>query len=742
MTANLEIVMEQTQRSKQTLRFGMFEADVRAGELYKAGRRIKLQEQPFRVLALLLDRPAELVTREELRQKLWSADTFVDFDHSLNKAINKIREVLGDSAENPRFIETLARRGYRFIAPVEKVDQNFPLPEAQVCDNPVTALLPSNQADAEKKTLGRRQKLNRWLGLVALFVLVVGSAGWFYIHRTASESTGLTPDLAPMKVVRFTSFPGIEKDPALSPDGKQLAYAWDGEKHDNFDIFVQLIGAGEPLRLTTDPKPDLSPAWSPDGRYIAFARVSEGNSGIYLVPSLGGRERKLAETYSIWSQGKALDWSPDGKLLAVSARSSPQDSSSLFFVSVETGKKERLTSPPIQPGGDTYPAFSPDGQTVAFTRIGSGVHVYAVPVSGGQPRRLTSDAESYGSAWTPAGRQVIFLSGHIGTNKFWMIPSSGGKAKVLEMSTTGSHQAISRQADRLAYVEQIYDTDIWQIEVQEARSRVAAPTKVISSSQMDVNPQYSPDGKRIVFVSSRSGSLEIWVCDSDGRNLLQLTEASWTGSPRWSPDGQYIAFDRWAKDRARIFVVNAEGGSPLCLIEENADGFVPNWSRDGRWIYFCSNRSGSSQIWKMPVEGGQAVRMTKSGGLEPSESPDGKILYYSKPNTVDPVSGSAHLWKMPVQGGEETLVFDRAIYPRYWAVTDRGIYYVPSDWSRSPAIEFFNFATGQVTLVTPLQKPPVGHFLPGLTISPDGRWILCALLEQDTSDIMLVENFR
>ncbi len=247
-------------------------------------------------------------------------------------------------------------------------------------------------------------------------------------------------------------------------------------------------------------------------------------------------------------------------------------------------------------------------------------------------------------------------------------------------------------------------------------------------------------------MSNRSGSWEIWLCDSEGRNARPLTsfpEASVTGSPRWSPDGRQIAFDSWENGRSNVFVVSPEGGSPRCLTEKTADAFLPSWSRDGRWIYFCSNRSGDrQQIWRMPAEGGQAVRVTKNGGFEALVSPDGKTLYYSKLDRIDPTSGSAHLWRVPVEGGEETLVFDRAIYPRYWALTERGIYFVPSDWSPSPSIEFLSFATGKVTQIVALEKPPVRWVLPGLSISPDGRWILCALVEQDTSDIMLVENFR
>ncbi|HEX2522610.1 MAG TPA: hypothetical protein VHP35_10835, partial [Terriglobia bacterium] len=392
--------------------------------------------------------------------------------------------------------------------------------------------------------------------------------------------------------------------------------------------------------------------------------------------------------------------------------------------------------------GDYHPSFSPDGQTVAFSRVG-GDAVYLVPVIGGQPRPLTSDGASSG-AWTADGREIVYFSHGGGSHKLRRVLVQGGKPHSVEISTQGSFPSISQRGNRLAYVEQIYDTDIWRIQVPASGSRGSRPTRLIYSSQPDDNPQYSPDGRRVVFGSRRSGNYVSWVCDSEGQNhfpLISSSEITVSGSPRWSPDGRTIALDAWAKGPA-IFVVSPEGGSPRRLTEESADGYMPSWSKDGRWIYFSSNRSGEFQIWKMPAEGGQAARVTRNGGFEAVEASDGHFLYYSKIDKHEARSGSAHLWKTSLQNGEETLLFDRAIYPRYWAVTDRGIYFVPSDWSRGPSIEFFSFATEQVTQVVPLERPPVAYANPGLTVSPDGQWILCALLEQDTSDIMLVENFR
>jgi DNA-binding winged helix-turn-helix (wHTH) protein len=245
--------------------FGVFELHLRSGELRKAGKRIGLQEQPLRTLTLLLERPGDLITREELRERLWPGNTFVDFEHSLNAVINRLRDTLGDSADTPRFVETVPRRGYRFIAPVDKG-------------------LKDGSA-AHPRPSGWRSGRLMWPAVV--IALAIAAAVSLYVFR-------LTPfSRPPMRTTPLTSLPGQERHPSFSPDGNQVAFAWDGGNGANQDIYIKVVGVGAPLRLTTHPAADQKPVWSSDGRHIAFVRLSEEGGGIFVIPALGGPERKV-----------------------------------------------------------------------------------------------------------------------------------------------------------------------------------------------------------------------------------------------------------------------------------------------------------------------------------------------------------------------------------------------------------------------------------------------------------------
>lgn len=712
--------MEQSARARRILRFDVFEVDLEERELRRSGSRVKIQEQPFQILVMLLERPGSVVTREHLQKTLWPDGTFVDFEHGLNTAVKRLRDALGDSAEIPRFVETVARRGYRFIGSVE-----------------LPAATPSARPRPWQRLTTTRKAVLGGLAACALALFFL-----YYSHLFGSKTGQPTVTPAVTNV-------GEKYAPSLSPDGQHLAFAWNGGAGPHVSLYVKVVGTEEALRLTKQASIDFNPVWSPDGRYIAFCRILKGETGIYIIPALGGAERRVRRTLwqeqefneVFWYAGR-LAWAPDGKLLAFSDRPSPNEPAfSLFLLSLDSLEVRRLTSPQ-RLLGDSNPTFSPDGKTLAFSRAAQGIHsIYTVAVSGGAEKRLLSGAMNKysggegGLAWTADGRDIVFASAGWLANAGWLwkISLSGGEPERLQYAQEGVAPSI--RGNRLVYVRQTANLNIWRRKLTSFLSAGPAE-RFISSTRMESGPQFSPDGSKIAFESTRSGAYEIWMCQSDGSGLTQLTHFnSVTGTPRWSPDGRQIVFDSRVDGNANIFAIDVEGGSPRRLTSEPSRETVPSWSRDGHWIYFSSDRTGASEVWKMSSAGGAAVQVTHRGGFAAFESTDGKFLYYAKGLTIP------GLWRVPTSGGDEVEVIGslEAGYWGYWAIADNGIYYV--DTTAKPGIALFNTTTHRTTRVFDLENHPARE-APGLAISPDKQTILYTQLDAQNSDIILVDNFR
>jgi dipeptidyl aminopeptidase/acylaminoacyl peptidase len=255
---------------------------------------------------------------------------------------------------------------------------------------------------------------------------------------------------------------------------------------------------------------------------------------------------------------------------------------------------------------------------------------------------------------------------------------------------------------------------------------------LIGSTYFNRIPQCSPEGSKIAFQSNRSGNAEIWTCDSDGANCQQLTSYGGpvTGAPRWSPDSRWLAFDSRAAGQTEIYVIAADGGVARRMTEHPASDSVPSWSRDGRWIYFNSDRTGRFEVWKISADGGQAVQVTNSGGVGAQESPDGNI-YYWKPSAPS----ASPLWKMPIGGGEEKQVLPAIGYWADFHVSAKGVHFFSPD---RRTIQFLDAGTGKVSTLATLDRK--GGL--GICVSPDDAYVVFAQVDRDTTDLMLVENFR
>jgi Tol biopolymer transport system component/DNA-binding winged helix-turn-helix (wHTH) protein len=705
--------------TSKPVRFGAFEADLSAGELRKHGLRLRLQEQPFLVLAALLEHPGEVVTREELVRRLWPDGTFVDFDRGLNAAVTRLRQALSDSAEAPRYVETVARRGYRLVAAV-------------------------HAEPAAPLDIPRTPPVWIWVAVLLALVLLSGAGIWWKVK--------LLPD-KPFAIVPLTTEPGIAMAPSFSPDGNQVAFQWDQNKREP-RIFLRAIGPGEPVRITTGSAAEFGPAWSPDGRLIAFLRyLNEFRYGVFLVPPLGGAERKVMEftafpEYSPSPYGRfpggdlcPIAWTRDAGHLIVSI---PEESTfGLFVVSIDSLEKTRLTMPAGK--WETSPAVSPDGNLLVFSRHETvdTSDLYLMALSKdlrpeGEPRHLTSEANlgryAESPAWAPDGHEIIYCSNRDGSPRLWRIGLQRG-ATPRQVPSVGpdSYLPAVSTGGRLVYVHGDRDINIWRQQLSSESGGPEAPVSLIASTAKDSSPQYSPDGKLIAFQSARSGNTEIWLCGSDGGRCRPLTSFNGplTGSPRWSPDGKQIAFDSARAGHFNIYVVDADGGAPRRL-DDPADAVAPSWSHNGKWIYFTSFRTNNRpEIWRLPSSGGAAVQVTRDGRLAAIESPDGESLYYLKRDV------KLTLWRSRLDGTAETAIADD-VAPRGFAVTPDQIYYLRPVARGFATLRSLTLATGKNAEIATITKT----LHQGLSVSPDGRYALYTQIDHEASNLMLLSDFH
>jgi eukaryotic-like serine/threonine-protein kinase len=583
----------------------------------------------------------------------------------------------------------------------------------------------------------RTRRNRHWIGVSAI-VLAASAAILAPIYIPWQQRP--EPQVLPL-----TSYPGSEYDPAFSPDGNQIAFVWDGEDQTTPHIYLKLVGATDALRLTKGNRPERYPAWSRDGRWIAFnRRTDDGRANIIVTSALGGAERKIGELQACCSR---LSWSPDIKWLVTGERLE-SNGGRLVLLNVETDEKRILVSPPAGAFGDYDPAFSPSGRMIAFVRysLDTKSDVFVVPLSedmkpSGPAFPVTDDGAGNGEpAWTPDGREIVYVSGLPGYltdygvwlhgSRLWRVSlSRHSKPRQIAFVHDAAQPSIAMNGQRMAYQLVSYDSNIWRIPI---RSAAALPMKVAASTRDEYSPSYSPDGSKLAFCSMRTGVLEIWVSDADGSSPRQLTRfgRGITGSPQFSPDGELIAFDSSVTGSFEIYTIAADGGRPVQLTHRGIESAAPYWSRDGKQIYFESLRMGRREIWMMPVTGGEPVQVTRNGGYAACESPDGTELYYTK------VYLGGALWKMHLPGGSETRAIDN-VGTREFSCGKNVLYYARPAGGNTYEFMRVPYAGGAPEILGKAESVYLGF-----AVSPDERWLAYAKFDNSGSDLMLVEGFR
>ena len=647
-------------------RFGVFEVDLEAGQLRKNGRRVRLQEQPFRVLALLLEKPGRVVTREELQEKVWP-DTHVDFDHSLNTAINKIREALGDSAPSPRFVETLPGRGYKFLAPVEGDGVQ---PEAEPGEGPPP------EADPQETIRKQRMALTNRAWAVAAVAIVAALAAWFLPSR---ESASREP-AAPVRRFAFTPPAALvtvsgTTSVAISPNGGHIAFTTAGEEGKLW-VFDFVTGNSRALDGTEGAH---APFWSPGSDFIAFGVSGE----LWKIPTRGGPAIRLCETFGASGLAGGT-WSPDGDSIVFGSYSGP----TVFREVPARGGTPKVVIPATESAGSLgrprRPHFLPGASRRVLVFTSSESTLTLLDLETGFHEDL---GPGDGAFYSPSGHLIYQGSGGVwampfsldslkATGEAFLIAQNGINATVAADHTLAYYGGSGVQQNELIWLnrrgEKVAGTGVRQGTIHDPSlspdGRLSALSAIEGSNRdiwvweiargvktrLSFDPSvewrtvWSPDGEKVAFSSRRSGSWQIFLQQvQGGRNeeaILTPPQTDWVSD--WSRDGRYILFGRASSDTSLDvwYLTRKENGGwePRPFLQTPAVERVPRISPDGRYVAYMSDESGRDEIYVQPFpEGGRRVTVSNNGGTAPRWSRDGQELFYVEGSTLVAVSVSA-----------------------------------------------------------------------------------------------------
>ncbi|MBV8475159.1 MAG: PD40 domain-containing protein [Acidobacteria bacterium] len=424
-----------------------------------------------------------------------------------------------------------------------------------------------------------------------------------------------------------------------------------------------------------------------------------------------------------------ISWAPDGKSLAFS--STTDSGSHIFLLALDTLHTTML-NPHLDCWDAAAPSFSPDGKNLAFVCTSSvAVYgIYEMRVSGGRTRLLAGMMGYFqGLTWSRDGSKIIFANDSGNGGMLWQV-TRGASLSKLPFGEQAANPSSASKGNRIAYVRGWKTINVWRLDLGSRHPEQSA-RKLIYSTRMQRVPQYSPDGKKIVFESDRSGTHEIWLADADGNNLVQLTSfgGPLTGSPSWCSDGHRIAFDSRASGSSALYAEDVERRVPHLIKADVQNLAIPTWSENCGWL-FASD--GHDHLYRVPAQGGAALRFSDKGSWF-SRVKDGRVFFNVKEEN------GVSLWSRPVSGGESERLREmpKLDAADSWTAAVNGIYYISSS-STATAVNFYDFAAhSSKRLFILSERPTPGG---GISVSPDERWLLYTRTDDAQSDIMLANE--
>jgi DNA-binding winged helix-turn-helix (wHTH) protein/Tol biopolymer transport system component len=700
------------------LRFGVFEVDLAAGELRKQGTRIRLQDQPFRMLAVLLESPGQVVTREELQKRLWSADTFVDFDRGLNKAINRLREALDDVAESPRFIETLPKRGYRFIAPVEQLQMPLDRQVGTAYATAVAALsgaetfadrVPAKIAsDSSGFSVPRRETVAwaiAFLLLVACLLLAT-----FSRRTTSSIPLPLRSSLLPPARLSF-----VPSQFAISPDGTELAFValdQDGQTA----LWVRPLSGSGARRLDGSDEAAL-PFWSSDSRNVGFFASRK----LKVVEISTGLVRVLADA----PVGRGGAWNSDGVIVFTPTITGP-----LYRVDAAGGTPVAVTRISSAENGEIHclPSFLPDGRHFLFyafrrdpaQRPGNGLYVGTL---GSSEIKLLS-SEIVGNIAFASGRLIYVRERSLVAQPFDLarLQPSGPVVTIagqeLDPDPTFALSGFSVSESGVLVFQSTADLATHLTWFDRSGRELGAVTAATSLT----DPSLSPDGRFLAASSDdgRNGQYYIRTFDLVRSVSTRITSGGHDDRPTWRPDGKTITYTADDGRAFEIRQVSADGSASPSPIQKGLSGYPSSWSPDGHlaWV-----RVGPGGLGLSVFSASDGTSRSLPPGVEAQFSPDGKWMAYIGEGGIAG-GGGVVVQPFPGPGGRTQISEAGGAQPR-WSRDGREIFYIAPN--RTLMAVPFDVTVGTAGRAHPLFRTRI--VAPNLAwfqydVAPDGRFLI------------------
>ena len=684
--------MSQEVETRTHIRFGVFEVDLRAGELRRSGVRVRIQAQPFKLLAVLLEHAGEVVSREDLQRRLWGTDTTVDFDHSLGIAINKLRDALGDSADNPRFVETLARRGYRFIAPLSD-----PLPVSanrNAVAEPVAVMPePMMEGISVPQPVDR---LRRWL--VGLGIIAALSLAALLVLAFRP------PNRAPRRIAQIT-YSGRVLEPRIDPDSIS-SIAADGSRiffphveNGKIVLAEALLANGETreFKLPSEIESPIISSMSSDQANLLVHNYSvyQPEQPFWIVPALGGNARRVPNLVA-----HDATWMPDGKRILYASHNS------LYILRADGMDSRKFAD---LPGWAFWLRWSPDGSRLRFSlRDGNHqtVSLWELDSQGNNLHPLLPEwsrpaTECCGS-WTADGKFFVFQSRHDAHSDLWMREESGMTTASPMQLTNGpldyESPVASLVGHRILFIGA--NPNIELLRFDPALKRFATLENTLSSASLNV---YSREGDWMAWLNSRDGSL--WRSRADGSDRLQLTAAPVrVFMMRWSPDNKRLAImvqqpgSSW-----KIYIEDAAGGRLEPLTTDSRSEADPNWSADGRSLVFgrppdtMNVDRESRAIYTMDLATRKVVEVPGSNGLfSPRLSPTDRYIAALE-------LASRNLMLFDRQTSIWRKLSDHAAADPLWSADGKSLYFQDNHEDGTP-IYRIDIETGRLERVATLES--------------------------------------